>query len=343
MKRLVLAATMTAALAAVPATASAAVDLGGGTTTVKLNAHTAKALASLGVQVAPTGKATAKRGRVAFPITGGAIDPATAAGRIDHAGGLRFSAGKRKLTLSSYRVKVGKTVSLSALAGGERVRILSLTGKAKVTRTGFGTNVSGLTAKLTGAAAKALNATFHVHAFTKGMPLGTVRVAAVPTQTELRATGATALALDPGALAALTSLGVTPGVIGPATLSGATAAFPITGGTAELDLTAGTVGHAGGLSLTAGATTVRLESFAIALGAAPQLLATVNDSAAKVPVADLDLSGVTPQIAGRTITLPGVGVKLTATAAGALNAAFGTTGVPAGLLLGRATVTATGR
>jgi hypothetical protein len=46
---------------------------------------------------------------------------------------------------------------------------------------------------------------------------------------------------------------------------------------------------------------------------------------------------------GRTITLAGVTARLTEGAAKALNASFGTTAFAPGLVLGRATVTATGR
>jgi hypothetical protein len=186
--------------------------------------------------------------------------------------------------------------------------------------------------------------TFGVSAFKRGVPLGKVRVQAEPSETELLAQGDTALAVDPGALQAITRLGITPGVIGPATLEGTTARFPITGGRAALDLGAATVTHSGGLSLTKGGTVVALTDFDIRVGAgAPQLFASLNGGADKVAIADLDLTGVTPAVSGRTITLAGVTAKLTQGAADALNAAFGTTGFTAGLVLGRATVTATGR
>ena len=61
---------------------------------------------------------------------------------------------------------------------------------------------------------------FGVKAFKAGLPLGKVVVKAQPSQTELLAQGSTALALDASTLGALASLGVTPGIIGPATLVG---------------------------------------------------------------------------------------------------------------------------
>ena len=217
MKRLIPIVAAGALLAAAPA-AHAAVDLSGGATQLTLDKGTAKALGSLGVKVAPTGAAKAKGARVTFPISGGAIDPATAAGTIEHRGGLRLSAGGKRITLKNYTVSVGRRITLSAKVGQSRVTILDLTGKPAVTRSGFGTNVSGLTAKLNRAAAKALNATFGVSAFKRGVKLGKVKVTATPAQTELLAQGGTALAIDPAALQAIAGQGITPGIIGPATL-----------------------------------------------------------------------------------------------------------------------------
>ena len=341
MKRtLTAAATAVAALALAPA-ASADVDLTGGATTLKLSRGTAAALDSLGVSVAPTGRARAGSAGVRFPITGGRIDPATAAGAIRHAGGLRFSAGGKSLTLRSPRVAVGRRIMLSARVGGRRVHLLQLTG-ARVSRSGFNTNVSGLRARLTQKAASALNATFGVRAFKKGLRLGTARVRSQTDEADILADSATSLEVDPAALEALASQGIAPGVIAPATLAGTTARFPITGGQVKLDLSAGTIRHSGGISLTKGSTVVRLENFDVRLGSAPQLFASLNGGSPKAPILDLDLTDVTPQVDGRTVTLAGVTARLTQAAADALNAAFATTAFSAGLVLGRATVVAEG-
>jgi len=342
-KRLIPVIAAGALLAAAPA-AQAAVDLSGGTTRLTLDRGTAAALGDLGVTLAPTGAASARGRHVRFPVSGGAIDPATAAGTIRHRGGLRLSAGGKRLVLKNYVVKVGRRITLSAQVGGSRVTILDLTGRPRVSRSGFGTSVAGLTAKLNRAAARALNATFGVTAFRAGLPLGTVRVQAEPSTTELLPEGATALAIDPAALQAIVGLGVTPGVIGPATLAGATASFPITGGTAALDLSAADVRHSGGISLTKGITSVALTDFDIRVGSgAPQLFGAVNGGADKVAILDLDLSALQPTVDGRSVTLAGVVAKLTQGAADALNAAFGTTAFAAGLTLGTATVSATGK
>ena len=59
------------------------------------------------MKVKPTGPARPRAATSGSPITGGSIDPATAAGTIDHRGGLRLKAGKVKVKLDNYRVKVG--------------------------------------------------------------------------------------------------------------------------------------------------------------------------------------------------------------------------------------------
>ena len=167
------------------------------------------------------------------------------------------------MTLKNYVVKVGGRITLSAKRRQGPREDPQARRHAEVSRPGFGTNVRGLTAVLNRTAATTLNTVFGVKAFKAGLPLGKVVVKAQPSQTELLAQGSTALALDASTLGALASLGVTPGIIGPATLSGTTASFPITGGKADLDLSAATVTHSGGLSLTAGPTVVNLTDFDI--------------------------------------------------------------------------------
>ena len=63
--------------------------------------------------------------------------------------------------------------------------------------------------------------------------------------------GATTVTLDPGAAAALQSLGIAAAPIGSDSL-----AFPITGGKLDAKTFAGTIAHSGGIALTKGATTV---------------------------------------------------------------------------------------
>lgn len=330
-------AVAASALLAAPAGA-ANVDLAGGATTLKLDAKTGKALKSLGVKVTPTGKAKAGRAGVAFPITGGRIDNATAAGTIRHTGGLRLKAGKVSVTLSDFDVKVSKSPSISVkVNGGARLNALRpVLGKAKVTRTAVSTRVSGVDVHLTSAAAKALNRAFHVSAFKPKLKLGTVVIDAQLKDVVLTG-GQTALALDPGAASALTSLGVTPGLVGAAVANpDGTFGFPITAGKVNAKTLAGTIDHSGGISLTAGATVVQLTDFRIDTKAA-QLTAVINGGA-RAAILDLDLSAPKVAVDGTAITVGNVPGTLTQGAADALNGAFGVTAFTKGLKLGVATV-----
>ena len=338
---LALGAIVATVLAFAPA-ASAKVQLAGGSTTLKLASGTAAALQANGVAVNPLNPARVRGGAVAFPITGGSIDPASAAGRIDHSGGLALRAGGTRVALRNFRVHVGsRRAILTAQVGNGRLTALTLSlRKAKVVRNGLGTTVRGVQALLSGQAAKALNAAFQTDLFARGLPIGTVTVRAVPAQVEL-AGGATSLALDAGAASALVSLGVEAAPVDPASAASGGLSFPITGGRLNAKSFAGSVPHSGGIRLSKGSTAVELTSFTINVDADPDLTALVGGQ--RVSILNLDLSQLDAQVRGRRITLGGVRATLTAAAAQALNGAFATSAFTEGLLIGTATVTARAR
>lgn len=323
-------------LALAPAASAARVDLAGGDTNVRVDRGTLSAVTGAGIAIAPTGAAKTSGRRVRFPITGGRLDPAAGAGTVNHRGGLRFSRSGRSLELTRFRIQ-GRF--LSALAGGDRVRILRLrAGAAVVRRTATTTTVSGVRLELTRAAARALNATLGTSVFARGTVLGTARVHARLAELSVE-DGSTSLAVDPGAASALASQGIVPGLIAPASAnSDGSLAFPITRGRVDAQTFTGLIRHSGGLSLTKGQTRVELTRFDIGIDGTPQLTALVGGS--RVPILDLDLAGLTQNIDGLDVTLGNVRATLTAQAAAALNQAFGTTAFSEGLLLGVATVRA---
>ena len=277
-----------------------------------------------------------------FPITGGRIDAAHG-GRDDPSRRRAALLGRRRsLTLRAPRVAVGRKIMLSARVGGSRVHLLELTG-ARVSRSGFNTNVSGLRARLTQKAATALNATFGVKAFKKGLRLGTASV-----RSQHRRGG------HPGAQRHLARA-----------RSGRAAGADEPGHRARRDRAGdadrhdrglpdlGRPGQARPLRRARSATRAASRSprarpscgwsrSTSGSAPSPQLFAAINGGAQKAAILDLDLTGVTPAVDGRTVTLAGVTAKLTQGAADALNAAFATTAFSAGLVLGRATVVAEG-
>ena len=169
------------ALAVAAPAGAATVKLSGGSTTLKLDPGTAKALKGLGVSVTPIAPAKAGAKGVSFPITGGSIDPATAAGTITHSGGLQLRAGATRVRLTSFTIGVDRTPTISVKAGKARLHAFTLSlGGAKISRAGLGTNVSGVAVKLSAKGAAALNGAFGVKAFKRGLRVGTATVKAAP-------------------------------------------------------------------------------------------------------------------------------------------------------------------
>jgi hypothetical protein len=149
-------------------------------TTLTLDAGTAKVLAANGVSVKPTGDAHPYGGAIAFPITGGQLDLSNLAGTINHSGGLKFTAGGKSLGVQDFVIDTAKGV-LTAKVSGTNTRVplldLSLAG-ASVKPDSKGVTITGVKATLTAEAAGALNKTFGVSLFKKGIPVGTAKVVA---------------------------------------------------------------------------------------------------------------------------------------------------------------------
>ena len=162
----------------------------------------------------------------------------------------------------------------------------------------------------------------------------------------------TAVALDAGFLAALTSLKLTPGTIGTATLASGSLSFPITGGNVtyytpytRMPYVTGDIEHKGsGLSLTAGSTKVELTNFDIDPGTSKLYGdVTVNGASAATHAYLFNLDGSTlkPLQTGAdgTAILEGTRVLISPDAATVLDKVFATDAVKAGLLVGIAKIT----
>ena len=173
-------------------------------------------------------------------------------------------------------------------------------------------------------------------------------VASIPALTGVD----TAVLLDADFAAALTSLGLTPGTVGTATLEEGSLHFPITGGNVDYydpaedyrPYVQGNIEHDGsGFSLTAGDTVVELTNFTIDPGTS-ELFGdvTANGESAATQVKLFDLYGGTLkplQMDGDNAILTGTTVHISADAAGLLNTTFGTDAIADQLLVGIATIT----
>ncbi len=164
----------------------------------------------------------------------------------------------------------------------------------------------------------------------------------------------TAVTLDPSFLAGLEMLKLKPGVVAPATLTGAKIAFPITSGNVtyfEPDsgvepFVQGEIMHAkSGLSLTGGGKVVEITDFVVdPEESVATAKITVDDKvfAESAEVFILDGSTVNPLMVNAgagTAVLEGTTVSLTKTAADALNMVFGSTALTEGFLVGIAEIT----
>jgi hypothetical protein len=353
------ASSQTPAVTAIPV-------LTGTGTTVDLDPSTLAALTSLGVKPAPYGTATLSGANITFPITSGyaeihsdkSFKPGYVIGSIEHDGsGLTLSKGSTVVTLKNFVVDPGNSMLYGTVGSKPGVPLAFLDGSnLQVTVDGSTVHLDGTKVELTQTAASALDQAFGTTAVKAGLELGVAHIAATGTANQFtdtttqipRVTGQqTSVDLDAATLAALTHLGVKPGTLGSATLSGSSVSFPITGGVAVIHSDKsykpgyidGVVLHQGsGLSFTKGATTVAATDFVVNPGDS-MLYATVG-KAYNFPLFFLDGSALQVTTSGGAVHLDGTKVELTPQAATALNAAFGTTALQPYTLVGVAHIVA---
>jgi hypothetical protein len=328
-----------AALTAAPAGAQAA-RLDDGATRLTFAGATFGALRDARVEIATLTPATAGRLRATFPVTGGNLNPVSGRGFVSHRGTLVFRVrGTRRLAaLSQLRVTVRDGGALTARVGGDRLTVARLRGApradhdADFARVGVGRLV------LTPAAAAALNRALGVGVFAGGLRLGRLDVEAHLAELVL-AGGYTALTPDAGTVAALTAAGLTLEPLrGTDTGSAGEVILPVVSGLVERASLVGRIRHAGGLVIRDGDTRVALANFNADVSRGAVL--TALTAAGRLPVADLALPDAGAALAGRRLTVAGVGLTLTTVAAEALNEAFGTEAFAAGLPLGTAVIRA---
>ncbi len=164
----------------------------------------------------------------------------------------------------------------------------------------------------------------------------------------------TKVTLDPGFVQALTDLKVTPGPVGPATISEAgVATFPITGGNVtyytpgtKSPYVEGIVNHDGaGLSLEAGGKKVELTNFDVDPGQSiltGDVSVDGTEAAADAPLFFLDgrtLQPLRTNADGSKAVLEGTTLVLTQTAADLLNDTFGIDALNNEVIIGTAKIT----
>ncbi len=342
------------------------VQLKGVSTSVDLDPSTAAVLQQNKVTVTPVEPATASMNgsttTVSFPITEGyvAVYPKSETpfirGTFSHSGGMTFKAGGKSLTATDFIVNPGSS-TLTATVGGKGVQLLDLDGtNVKMSSDGGVTKLEGTVAKLSTAAADALNQTFGVSIFKQGIPLGTVRIAATGTagpggapQAQLQDLKgvSTNVDLDPSTAAVLQQNKVSVSPVEPATASmngsTTTVSFPITEGYVSVypqdqsPFIRGTFSHSGGLTFKAGGKSLTATDFIVNPGSST-LTATVGGKG--VQLLDLDGTNVKMSSDGGVTKLEGTVAKLSTAAADALNQTFGVSIFKQGIPLGTVRIAA---
>ena len=143
--------------------------------------------------------------------------------------------------------------------------------------------------------------------------------------------GATTVTTAPGIATTLLRAGIAPLPVLPGTGVGLSLrnglqvsyTFPITSSTADLATATGDIRHTGGIYFLSRRAHLEIGKFDIDLAAGKVFATQVNYAAARIPVLDLDLSGLTVSTRGDGATvLSGITVRLDPAAADALNATF---------------------
>jgi hypothetical protein len=214
---------------------------------------------------------------LSLPITSGSVDPISGAGTVQVNGAFRAKRGKGKAKVRLTRLNLGANGgqgSIAAKVGKSNVGAFATLTGGTVARNGFGATISNITAKLAGKGAQALNRAFSPKKgkgarksaggrVKAGQPLGTiVSITTDPLAVEVvPGTGTLTLHTDlngpfasklPEHCIEPLSGGVAP--IPPATQSLADFDFPVSGGSAAPDFSAGEVVTAGGQTLTKNST-----------------------------------------------------------------------------------------
>jgi hypothetical protein len=329
---LAIAGGLAAAALVAPAAEAEAAGVASGTTAIKLDAGTAKALRNAGVKLTARSGATRTGARVTLPVTGGRLDYETGNGRLTHRGGLRLSAGKRRVTLT--RLELSRS-ALTARVGKGRIKVAAVSRSRYSASADFtGGRITRASLAFTARAAKAVNRALGVDLLERRTALGSARVV-VQRQFQV-VSGATVLVPDPATAQVLAAGGVSLAPVAPATAGPAGVSFPVTGGQLNLAVRTGSLAHSGGLSLTRGGTSLALTDPGVELARAATF-SVVAGSLGRQTIADLDLGGarLSPELsaAGGELTIAGAVVRLNALAATALGGRLGIT-IPAGTALG---------
>jgi len=152
--------------------------LSGGETVLRLGGTAGRVLDAAGIELEPVAPAQRSGDAITFPISGGEVGSRFDSGRIDHDGGLRFTAGGRSVEATELVIEPADEV-LTAQVEGRRVPLLSLELPAQEPAPGGAdVRVRGAQAGLSTEALRALGDQLDVRLPSATLPLGEVDVTA---------------------------------------------------------------------------------------------------------------------------------------------------------------------
>jgi hypothetical protein len=316
---------------------------------------------------------------LSLPITSGAVDPADGSGSAFVTGGFRAKRGKLKTKVKFQSFSFGANGGPGTISAQVGKRFVSTFGKLSggtVTRAGWGARIENVSATLSRKGARALNKAFSPKKKKKkkrgarksrgklkaGKPLGTIVSATTDPLTVEVAPGHGELILHTNAMGSFVSklpahcidplptgspAGVAP--ISPATTSGLLGTdyhFPVSGGDAAPDFSAGELITAGGQVITKNHSSnplnpsrcdsaqppvgTKLRSTDLSVAFTQSLLRSIptlpTGPAPRAPLATIDFStgsrSIDPET--RSLTVTGATVRLADIAASTLNQVFPT-------------------
>jgi hypothetical protein len=244
-----IAAAVVLCSASSPFAAAAYEPAGPGTTRLVLTKSFVAMLHDNGVRLGAGEGATSGKRVLAFPVSGGKVDPRSSRGTVMHAGAVTLSRGHRRFQIEDLMVKTTRRHSpLTAKVGGGQIKLFTARGLS-VQRHGFGVSIGSLDLRMTAKLAVRLNHKLGLdRAFAAGMRVGSASTRVAPALASIARAGRASLDLDPGLLAKLQGLFVAVNPIHPAEHPGAFT-FPIAGGRLSPQLSAGVVEQEGALEL----------------------------------------------------------------------------------------------
>jgi hypothetical protein len=319
-------------LVAAPPAPAAYDPVAGGSTTIVLAPSFRAKLHRHGVRLVARGGARLDGAKVTFPVSGGKLDPVAARGVVEHAGGLVFVAGTRRLPLRGLVLKTSQVRSpLAAKFGGGKLKIAS-SSQLATARSGFGLRARVRSIALSGKVATRLGKKLRLHGvFQEGDPFGSTVTDIQPARVAILAGERATLVPAPAFLAKLNELFVSLNPIAPAELApGSVFTFPIVGGDLAPDASGGSLKLGGSLEfLQLGGGQIfwtepvldldsRLASAEVDFEPSPP------HPGKEGPLPVLGLGGGAPGAdpSRRVISLEGAGMNLTAETAAAFNEAF---------------------